>query len=81
MTTRTPPLTPEQWAIARLFREKLGLTYAEVGAVIGKSASMVKVGLKGYVQYRTPSGGWSIKKPGGEDPAHPVEGAVQGGED
>ena len=80
MTREVPPLTRDQWAVARLFRDALGLSYAEVGRIVGRSASMAKVGVNDYEQYRTPSGGRSIRprRERGGTSAHPVEGAGPG---
>lgn len=61
--SETPPLTPDQWLIARIFRDRLGLTYREVGDVLGKSPSLVKQYIHAdYEFYRTPGGGWARRK-------------------
>lgn len=77
----TPPLTREQWLVVRMFREALGLTYKQVGDVLGKSPSLVKQYVNdSYEFYRTPSGHYARRKRrGGERPAHPVESADAGG--
>ena len=59
---RAAPLTPEQWEIVKLFRDRLGLTYTQVGAVIGKSPSTVKQFVNDYVYYKTPGGNWARRK-------------------
>lgn len=52
----------EAHPIIRAFRDRLGLTYAEVAEVLGVSPTRVKQIVNGYESYRKDDGSWSVRK-------------------
>lgn len=81
MRTRTgrTPIPREAWPIIRQIKQHFNFSNRALAAALEISESRVKQGLNQYEQYRTPSGGWSVRKPpGGESPADTESGAGEG---
>ena len=57
------PIPKEAHDIIRAFRDRLGLTYAQVAAVLDVSPTRVKQIVNGYESYRKDDGSWSVRKP------------------
>ena len=80
--TRTgrAPIPRDAWPIIRQIKQHFNLSNRALAAALEISESRVKQGVNDWEQYRTESGGWSVRprRSGGESPADPIEGAGEG---